>query len=48
MIGWHHWFYGHEFEKALGVGDEQGGPWGRRGGHDWATELKYQVETVTF
>ena len=24
MVGWHHGFDGHEFEKALGVGDEQG------------------------
>ena len=22
--GWHHWIDGHEFEEALGVGDEQG------------------------
>ena len=33
MVGWHHWLDGHEFEKALGVGDGQGGlvcwrPWG--------------------
>ena len=33
MVGWHHRLYGHEFEQALGVGDEQGGlawcsPWG--------------------
>ena len=33
MVGWHHWFDGHEFEQALGVGDRQGslaccGPWG--------------------
>ena len=21
MVGWHDWFYGHEFEQALGVGD---------------------------
>ena len=25
MVGWRHWLYGHEFEQALGVGDEQGG-----------------------
>ena len=25
MVGWHHWLNGHEFEKALGVGDGQGG-----------------------
>ena len=33
MVGWHHWLDGHEFEQALGVGDDQGGlvccsPWG--------------------
>ena len=25
MAGWHHWFDGHEFEQASGVGDGQGG-----------------------
>ena len=24
-VEWHHWFDGHEFEQALGVGDGQGG-----------------------
>ena len=24
MVGWHHWFDGHKFEQALGVGDGQG------------------------
>ena len=33
MVEWHHWVNGHEFEKALGVGDGQGSlaccsPWG--------------------
>ena len=33
MVAWHHWFYGHEFEQAPGVGDGQGSlaccsPWG--------------------
>ena len=23
MVGWYHWFDGHEFEQAPGVGDEQ-------------------------
>ena len=23
MVGWHHQLNGHEFEQALGVGDEQ-------------------------
>ena len=32
-VGWHHRFDGHEFERALGVGDGQGSlacfnPWG--------------------
>ena len=35
MFGWHHWLYGHEFEKTLGVGDRMGGlmccsPWSFR------------------
>jgi len=35
MVGWHHCLYGHEFERALGVGDGQGSPvccspWGRK------------------
>ena len=25
MAGWHHQFYGHEFEQVPGVGDGQGG-----------------------
>ena len=25
MVGWHHKLYGHEFEQAPVVGDEQGG-----------------------
>ena len=24
MVGWHHWFNGHQFEQAKGVGDGQG------------------------
>ena len=33
MVGWHHWFNGHEFEQALGDGEGQGilaccSPWG--------------------
>ena len=52
MAGWHHRLDGREFEWTLGVGDGQGGlacysSWGRRVGHDWATELNwiYQVYT---
>ena len=34
MVGWYDRLSGHEFEQALGVGDEQGSlaccsPWGR-------------------
>ena len=33
MVGWHHQLNGHEFEKTLGDGEEQGSlvccsPWG--------------------
>ena len=46
MVGWHHWFNGHGFEEAQGVGDGQGGlaccsPWDRKNRtwlSDW-TEL---------
>ena len=46
MVGWHHQLHGHEFEQALGVGDEQGGlvccsPCGCRVRHDWVTELNW-------
>ena len=35
MVGWHHRLDGHEFEKAPGVSDGQGGlvcccPWGHK------------------
>ena len=35
MVGWHHWFNGHEFEQAPGDGEGQGSlaccnPWGRK------------------
>ena len=35
MVGWHHWFDGHEFEQAPGVGDGQRSlayysPWSHR------------------
>ena len=44
MVEWHHCLDGHEFEKALGVGDGRGSlvccsPWGHRVGHSWVTEL---------
>ena len=44
MVGWHHQLNGHGFVWTQGVGDGQGGlvccsPWGRKVGHDRATEL---------
>ena len=48
MVGWHHRLNGHEFGLSPGVGDGQGGleccsSWGRRVGHDWATELNWTM-----
>ena len=44
MIGWHHWFNGHEFEQTLGDCEGQGdlmccSPWGQKESDmsDWAT-----------
>ena len=45
MVGWHHWFDGHEFEQAPGVGDGKPGVLQsmvlQRVGHDWVTELNW-------
>ena len=45
MVGWHHRCEGHEFELALGVGEEQGrlacfSPWGHKesGTTEWLTQ----------
>ena len=52
MIGQHHQLDGHEFEKALGVGDGQGSlvccsPMGsQRVGHDCGTELTDYIESL--
>ena len=48
MVGWHHWFNGHEFKQAPGDGKGQGSlaccsPWGHRVGHDWVTEQQQQA-----
>ena len=45
-VRWRHQLVGHEFEQAPGVGVGQWSqvcctPWGRRVGHDWATELNW-------
>ena len=46
MVRWYHWFDGHEFEQAPGVGDGQGGPvccspWG--GKESDMTEVRSQL-----
>ena len=46
MVGWHHWFNGHESELAPRVSDGQGclaycSLWHCRIWHDWATELNW-------
>ena len=46
MAGWHHRLDGHGFGWTPGIGDGQGGlaccgSWGRRVGHNWATELNW-------
>ena len=47
MVGWHHWLDRHEFEQALGFGDEQGSlacysPWGHKESYmtDWLNWYK--------
>ena len=50
MVGWHHWFNGHELGQTLGDGDGQGdlvccSPWGRKESNmTW--QLKKQTEST--
>ena len=51
MAGWHHQLDGLEFEWTLGVSDGQGGlagcdSWACRVGHDWATEVNWNLDNV--
>ena len=48
MVGWHHRLDGHGIGWTPGVGDGQGGlaccdSWGHRVGHNWATELNWDL-----
>ena len=51
MVGWHHQLNGHEFEKTLGDGEEQGSlaccsPWGCKEldmMSDWTTTIPWRV-----
>ena len=50
MVGWHHHFYGHECEQALGVDDGQGSlpccsAWGCRVRHDLVNEQQQKMPT---
>ena len=54
MVGWHHWFNGHEFEQTQGGSVGQGSlvccsQWGYRVKHDWVTQQQqqYQWKTIT-
>ena len=51
MVGWHHWFNGHEFEQAPGDSEGKGSLaccsiWGCRVGHDWVTEQQQRIQIV--
>ena len=53
MAGWHHQLDGRESEWTPGDGDGQRGlaccdSWGRRVGHDWATELNWTESYIVF
>ena len=51
IVGWHHWFNGHEFEQAPGDSEGQGSlacwsPWGRKESDqlsDWTTTIVFSV-----
>ena len=48
MVGWYHWFNGHDFEQTLGDSEGQGSlagfsPWGCRVAYDWATEQQLRM-----
>ena len=53
MVGWHHQLNGHEFEQAMGAGEEQGKPGvphpmgSQRVGHEWATEQQMLFKGFT-
>ena len=48
MVGWDHWFTGHEFGQAPGDGEGQGTLESmrlQRVGHDWMTEQQMTQKT---
>ena len=51
-VGWHHWFNGHEFEQAPGVGDGQGSlvcysPWDHKES-DMTEQLNWTEPSTNF
>ena len=54
MVGWHHWFNGHEFEQAPGDSEGQGileccSSWGSQiVGHDLVTEHQEYIKRCLF
>ena len=46
LVGWHHWFNGHEFEHALEVGWQGSpvrcGPWGHKESYSTEAELNWE------
>ena len=52
MVGWHHRLHGHEFQQALGDGEEQGNlaccsPWGHKES-DMTEQLKSSNKEMDF
>ena len=50
LVGWHHQLDGHEFEQAVGIGDEQGSlaccsPRGRKDS-DMTEQLKTELKVI--
>ena len=48
MVGWYHWFSGHEFAQTPEDSEGQGSlacwsPWGHRVGHDFETEQQLVI-----
>ena len=55
MVGWHHWFNGHEFEKTLGNDEGQENltccsPWGRKESNmpEWLNSTELRLNSPIF
>ena len=46
VVGWHHWFNGHEFQQTPGDSEGQGGLVLQRIGHDLATQQQQTIQQV--